>query len=357
MSLMTCKIIQLEDIKTSKFLQRKNIRCTKLDSNNALFKITLQKNSGNVIAIDLSGTLTWRALNGTINIKNSLYSKDILMLKKNQFTVSNGNESDQNLLNYITKSLDIPREDIKNVNTKSQVLLSKSETVLKSAIRENNSVLTEVSKSHSNSTFGPISKPFRMPFDSKQSVAPLDTYTNKMPSNPNLPSSFKQIYTKSNDLENKFSSVMPHSSNKRSFSDIIDDVREEFKKHPKIDFQPNMASEVEETLDGDFLNVLPTPIEDLEFPDSSQVGQVNSLGSEIEFDKISEEEILDAELSTMNNKSDVILVEKSDSNIAKISKVDSFIKMSSRNDNKKIELSSDVVLIANSVYNNSFHDA
>ena len=365
------KIIALEDVKTSKFLQKKNIKSIQLNNRNMILKLKIQTKEKAVIALDLTGTMTWKALNGTITINNAPAYNDIILLRPNQFEFKNGSCSDQDLLNYITSSLDLPKtaaNAIKPVisapqpiadNIIPRVLPNTAPPLLGQPIQV--AISSPVPDISSNSE----SKRFIMPRSFK---LPLESFKNTVPSNPFLPSnnrdqpnSCKQIYN------------MNNKNRKRSFNSIIDDIVSELKKKSKVEIssmltqdddeneaekihshgQPNNLDESSFFSDNDL---------SMDFKNESMKKQP-SLISDKEATEYPKEQIDNSEINNFVKASDLsIEVEKEVIEEPVISSDDVVLidekKTTTRKfQEKMIELSSEVIFVENSIYNTSFQDA
>ena len=424
---MSGRIVELEDVKNSKFNQKKNIKTIALNGKNYLFKLTFKTDSGTeVSAIDLTGTLTWKALHGNILISNSTKSKGVILLRSNEFNVQNGNLSDQKLLDYITSALSIPTEDAKNVRpiavkaeepasqfTRQPTALQNEQSRLSTTnvdkdtarakaewqptrqsiqqqperiksphlnFQKQERYPSESNLPASNTIPKSRSRPFQMPVSASNTVQSLHSSNSSNPfvpnkSKPDQPSSFKQQYNK------------PITTHKRPLFSIINDVRLELRKKPKIE-NPNISPTNSPLPSSDDIS---TTNEDSDISDVSAIvdpsvadpiEEILSIEESVKFDdddvadfhKISQQLTIDPidhipmpieeldkfdlffkeDVAAENQKTKIIpssapIVDE-DSDVV-------LIEEKIHTTTKGMDLSSDVILIENSIYNTSFQDA
>ena len=292
-------ISDLEDIQTSKFIQRKNIKTININTK-SLFRIVIKSGNKKIEAMDLTLTMTWKALGGSITINNAKNYDNIYFLNQNEFTFTNGSKSDLELKAYVATTLGELNVDFTANPALSAPLIPQPTLVNENLITTTNS---RSKRLNIESTASHI-----------QQFNSTDMTNAYIPdrSAENAPNSFKQHYP-----------LKPARISTRSMNTVIDDIRAALIDN-KVD---NVSIITQERL-----------IES-EGEDKSNDAKINT----------------NVILSSESNWSQSIefIDHKIIPQEPRIELVDEINPKTPT----KIELSSDVVFIENSIYNTSFQHA
>eukprot|EP00834_Sanchytrium_tribonematis_P002976 NODE_104_length_19294_cov_0.449179.p7 type:complete len:325 gc:universal NODE_104_length_19294_cov_0.449179:4337-3363(-) len=103
------EIVDLHDIKNSEFEQKKLFAEENLTNlKTTTFKLKIKcENSKLIDAVDLSGNITWKALNSKIRIRNQVCTNGMILLTADGFELENESATDEDIKRYISKKYNL----------------------------------------------------------------------------------------------------------------------------------------------------------------------------------------------------------------------------------------------------------